>query len=106
VAPTAETSKEGAGGPVPNGLPTLDAAEMSRLAAIQAGLTLREQMLAYALIAELSPDQLRGLIAELMPLSIVEAIAEIRAILGSDLESNADSAAVPPGPPGLPEGAS
>jgi hypothetical protein len=52
--------------------------------AIRAALSLEEQMLAQALMAKLSPAELRSWLAELKSLSVIEAIAEVRAILGTE----------------------
>jgi hypothetical protein len=69
---------------LPADLPTLDAAGLMHFNNIQNALTFRERMLAQALAAELSPSELRAWINELGPLSIPEAVAKIRAVLGPD----------------------
>jgi hypothetical protein len=75
-------------------LPTLDAAALAHLAAIHGALTFRESMLARALAAELTPADLRAWIAELQTLSVPEAVARIRSVLGTDAGSttSADAA--------------
>jgi hypothetical protein len=88
--------------PVPADLPTLDPEALVHFAAIQEGLTLREKMLAQALAAELSPTELRGWLTELMSLSVAEAIAEIRTVLGPDAERAPNAG---PGPAVLEGGA-
>ena len=65
-------------------LPTLDPAALAHFAAIQGALTFREGMLARALAAELSPAELRTWLAELRTLSVPEAVAKIRGVLGAD----------------------
>jgi hypothetical protein len=59
-------------------------------------------MLARALAAELTPAQLRTWIAELCTLSVAEAVAKIRAVLGPDARDPADPTVIPE-PTGLPE---
>jgi hypothetical protein len=65
-------------------LPTLDAGALVHMAAIQTALTFRESMLARALIAELTPAELRAWLAELQALSVSAAVARIRGVLGAD----------------------
>lgn len=63
-------------------LPTLNAATLAHFAAIQGALTFREGMLARALAAELSPAELRAWMTELQQLSVADAAAKIRAVIG------------------------
>jgi hypothetical protein len=76
----AETSAE---------LPTLDPATIAHFVAIQGALTLQESMLARALAAELSSAERNRWLAELRTLSVPEAVARIRAILGIDGDDTA-----------------
>lgn len=69
---------------LPTDLPTLDPKALAHFHAIQAGLTQHEQMMARALAAKLAPSELRAWFAELSSLGVPEAIAEIRAVLGTD----------------------
>jgi hypothetical protein len=69
-------------------LPTLDPAALAHFAAIQGALTFREGMLARALAADLSSSELRAWLAELRTLSVPEAVAKIRAVLGPDDSGN------------------
>jgi hypothetical protein len=71
-------------------LPTLDAATLAHFVAIQGALTFREGMLARALAAELSPAELRTWMTELRQLSVADAAAKIRAVIG---DAGADDAA-------------
>jgi hypothetical protein len=64
-------------------LTTLDPKTLAHLGAIQAGLSEQEQALAQALIGKFGPAELRGWLAELTALSVPDAIAEIRAVLGT-----------------------
>jgi len=63
-------------------LPTLDAAALAHFATIHGALTFREGMLARELAAELSPAELRTWMAELRELSVADAVARIRGVLG------------------------
>ncbi|HEX7841472.1 MAG TPA: hypothetical protein VF469_28560, partial [Kofleriaceae bacterium] len=63
-------------------LPTLDPAALAHFAAIQGALTFRESMLARALAAELSPADLRAWLTDLRALSVPDAVAKIRSVLG------------------------
>lgn len=83
-------------------LPTIDPPVMAHLAAIHEGLSLEEQMLAQALMAKLSPAEVRSWLAELKSLSIIDAIAEVRAILGT--EPPASTATTTPTAPSAPAG--
>jgi len=74
-------------------LPTLDMAALAHFAAIQGALTFREGMLARALAAELSPAEMRTWLTELQTLSVPEAVARIRAVLGSDDSDNTSGGA-------------
>jgi len=74
-------------------LPTLDMAALAHFAAIQGALTFREGMLARALAAELSPAEVRTWFAELQTLSVPEAVARIRAVLGTDGSDNTSGGA-------------
>jgi len=65
-------------------LPTLDPAALTQFAAIQAALTLQESMLARALVAELTPAELRAWLSELRELSVPDAVAKIRAVLNAE----------------------
>lgn len=65
-------------------LPTLDPAALAHFAAIQGALTFRESMLARALAAELSPADLRAWLTDLRALSVPEAVAKVRSVLGPD----------------------
>ena len=65
-------------------LPTIAAADMAHFTAILNALSMRERMHAQALAAELSPAELRAWITELKQLSVADAIARIRGLLGSD----------------------
>jgi hypothetical protein len=69
-------------------LPTLDSAALAHFAAIQGALTFREGMLARALAAELSPAELRTWLTELRTLSVPDAVAKIREVLGTDGSDN------------------
>jgi hypothetical protein len=71
-------------------LPTLDAATLAHFVAIQGALTFREGMLARALAAELSPAELRAWMTELRQLSVDDAAAKIRTVIG---DAGADDAA-------------
>jgi hypothetical protein len=68
----------------PDALPTLDAAALAHFAAIQGALTFREGMLARALAAELTPADLRAWLTELRELSVPDAVARIRSVLGDE----------------------
>jgi hypothetical protein len=74
-------------------LPTLDMAALAHFAAIQGALTFREGMLARALAAELSPAEMRTWLTELQTLSVPEAVAKIRAVLGTDGSDNTSGGA-------------
>lgn len=74
--PTAATAD------IPEGLPTLDAADLAHFGQILGALDQREQLYAQALASELSPDELRAWIAELKALSVPDAVAKIRSVLG------------------------
>lgn len=67
---------------VPDGLPTLDAADVAHFGAVVAALTQREQVYARALAGELTPSELRAWVSELKELSAPDAVARIRAVLG------------------------
>jgi len=69
-------------------LPTLDPAAIAHFVAIQGALTFREGMLARALAAELSPSEMRAWLAELRRLSVPDAVAKIREVLGADDSGN------------------
>lgn len=88
---------------VPEGLPTIDAADMAHFAEILGALTQREQMYAQALSSELAPAQLRTWIAELKQLSVADAVARIRVVLGVTDATTTDANAGT-GKPGLPPG--
>ena len=100
-APAAPAAAPPAADP-PSDLPTLDPTALAHFASIQTALTFREAMLARALAAELTPAQLRTWIAELCTLSVAEAVAKIRTVLGPDASEPADSTVIPE-PTGLPE---
>ena len=91
--PAAEASNE---------LPTLGPAAFAHFGAIQAALTFREGMLARALAAELSPADLRTWFAELQTLSVPDAVARIRAVLGPDASGAAKADASQWAPEGKP----
>jgi hypothetical protein len=74
-------------------LPTLDPAALAHFAAIQGALTFREGMLARALAAELSPAELRTWLTELVALSVPEAVAKIRGVIGPDPDNNTSGGA-------------
>jgi hypothetical protein len=76
---------------LPENLPTIDQADMAHFTNILKALSVREAMYAQALAGELSPSELRAWIAELKQLSVSEAVAKIRAVLGTD-----DSGTTPP----------
>ena len=76
-------------------LPRLDRAALAHFGAIQAALTLREGMLARALAAELSPADLRTWFAELQMLSVPDAVAKVRAVLGPDAGGTAEASDSP-----------
>jgi hypothetical protein len=83
---------------IPDGLPTLDAADLAHFGAVVAALTQREQVYAQALAGELSPSDLRAWISELKELSVPDAVARIRAVLGVVDEPNpTDHSALPGG---------
>jgi hypothetical protein len=67
-----------------NELPTLDSTALAHFAAIQSALTFREGMLARALAAELTPADLRTWLDELRQLSVADAVARIRSVLGDE----------------------
>ena len=69
-------------------LPMLDPAAIAHFVAIQGALTFREGMLARALAAELSPSEMRAWLAELRRLSVPDAVAKIREVLGADDSGN------------------
>jgi len=69
-------------------LPMLDPAAIAHFVAIQGALTFREGMLARALAAELSPPEMRAWLAELRRLSVPDAVAKIREVLGADDSGN------------------
>jgi hypothetical protein len=83
----------------PEALPTIDEADLSHFTAILDALSLREQMYARALVAELSPAELRAWAAELKQLPVNEAVTKIRAVLGAEpaeaTASPADERAIP-----------
>lgn len=56
--------------------------------AIQGALTPQEGIFARALAAELSPAERHRWLAELGSLSVPEAVAKIRAVLGTDRNDN------------------
>jgi hypothetical protein len=70
-------------------LPTLDPAALAHFAAIQGALTFRESMLARALAAELSPADLRAWLMDLRVLSVADAVAKVRSVLGPDTSTTA-----------------
>jgi len=88
-APTATAAEP------PSDLATLDPAALAHFAAIQTALTFREGMLARALAAELTPAELRTWLAELRTLSVAEAVAKIRGVLGADASEPPLSAGLP-----------
>ena len=69
-------------------LPTLDPAAIAHFVAIQGALTFREGMLARALAAELSPSEMRAWLTELRTLSVPDAVAKIREVIGADDSGN------------------
>jgi len=81
--PEPESSTEAA-----SDLPMLDPAAIAHFVAIQGALTFREGMLARALAAELSPSEMRAWLAELRRLSVPDAVAKIREVLGADDSGN------------------
>lgn len=100
----AQPAPAAAAADLPGDLPTLDPAALVHFANIQRALTFREGMLARAMAAELSPAELRAWLSELRPLSVPEAVAEIRAVLGPDASdspnANGSSGASEPGASG------
>jgi hypothetical protein len=72
---------------LPENLPTIDQADMAHFTDILRALSVREAMYAQALAGELSPAELRAWIAELKQLSVPEAVAKIRVVLGTDGDS-------------------
>jgi hypothetical protein len=88
VGPVAE-SAPAAASPLnlPADLPTIDQADMAHFMSILRALTMREAMYAQALAGELSPDELRAWIGELKQLSVPEAVAKIRTVLGTDADT-------------------
>jgi len=76
--------------PVPNlppNLPTIDDEDAAHFLKILQALSMREAVYAQALAGELSHDELRAWIGELKQLSVPEAVAKIRAVLGTDGDS-------------------
>jgi len=109
VAPPAASVAPASPAPVaglPDDLPTVDAATFKHFQSILGALTLREQMLAQALGAELSPAELRGWIDELRPLSIDQGVAKIRAVLEADASQAPNAAGSGGGGTGQPSGGS
>ncbi len=95
LEPESESESEFEFGPAPEpsteataDLPTLDPAAIAHFVAIQGALTFREGMLARALAAELSPSEMRAWLAELRRLSVPDAVAKIREVLGADDSGN------------------
>jgi hypothetical protein len=84
-APTASAASSAESG---GELTTLDPATIAHFVAIQGALTPQEAMLARALAAELSPAERRSWLAELRALSVPEAVAKIRSVLGTDGTDN------------------
>ncbi|MEZ4362180.1 MAG: hypothetical protein R3B48_18475 [Kofleriaceae bacterium] len=62
-------------------MPVLDPGTMAHFVAVQQALSEDERAVAQALVAELSPRDLRAWLAELAPLSVDEAVAKIRTVL-------------------------
>jgi hypothetical protein len=73
-------------------LPPLDPKTMVHFVAIQQTLTPQEGQRARAIAADLSPNELRGWFDELSKLSVPEAAAKIRALIGSSNASKAGAA--------------
>ena len=72
---------------LPANLPTINQADMAHFMNILHALSMREAMHAQALVGELSPSDLRAWIGELKQLSVPEAVAKIRKVLGADADS-------------------
>lgn len=71
-----------ASAPTASALPPLDPKTMSHFIAIQSALAPTEAVLARQVAAELSPAELRAWIDELSALSVPDAVAKVRAMLG------------------------
>jgi hypothetical protein len=69
---------------MPSDIPALDPAALAHLTAVRAGLTAQEQALAQALLGKFSPAELHAWLTELKTMSVRDAIAEVRAVLGTD----------------------
>jgi hypothetical protein len=78
---------------LPANLPTIDDEDAAHFLMILRALSMREAMYAQALAGELSHDELRAWIGELKQLSVPEAVAKIRAVLGTDADAASTSAA-------------
>jgi hypothetical protein len=65
-------------------LPPLDSKTMAKMLAIQSALTPEEAVLARELAGELSPPEMRAWFTELSTLPVPDAVAKIRAVLGSN----------------------
>ena len=75
----------------PAELPPLDPKAMTHFIAIQSALTPDEAALARQVAAELSPAEMRAWIDELSALSVPDAVAKIRAIIGATPKAGAAS---------------
>jgi hypothetical protein len=72
---------------LPANLPTIDDEDAAHFLKVLRALSMREAMYAQALAGELSHDELRAWIGELKQLSVPEAVAKIRAVLGTDADT-------------------
>jgi hypothetical protein len=95
AAPTGTSTASAA----PEGLPTIDEVDLSHFTAILDALSLRERMYAQALVAELSPAELRAWVAELKQVPVNEAVTKIRTVLGAE---PTEASAAPSDDPGIP----
>jgi hypothetical protein len=76
---------------MPGDIRALDPAALAHLTAVRAGLTAQEQALAQALLGKFSPAELRAWLAELQTMSVHDAVAEVRAVLGTDRAGDDDT---------------
>jgi hypothetical protein len=76
---------------MPGDIPALDPAALAHLTAVRAGLTAQEQALAQALLGKFSPAELHAWLTELKTMSVRDAVAEVRAVLGTDRAGDDDT---------------
>jgi hypothetical protein len=77
--------------PAPVAIPPIDPATMAKVLAIQSTLAPEEVARVRQLAAELSPTELRAWFAELSALSVPDAVAKVRAIVGTTTKTGGAS---------------